>query len=311
MTVARREPLPGKILAVVIRLVCMGVSAFAVLLVFRKLDLPALQRVLLHARLSWLVAAVLMFGFGCGLSGARWHLMLLLKSCPVHSGVSVRLAFIGHFFNTLLFGPSGGDIAKAALYCRWYQRLMPEVLSACLLDRLLGLAGLVLFGMLAFALALAAHSIAPLQRLGFSIPMKWVWIAGAAAGCTLVGMMVRRRFYPESFVSRTLEALLAGGRQLLARPRLAAKGLLAGLVVQIAMASVLALCLRAVSHGALPWGQLVWTFPMISLVSAVPLTFSGSGLREGAALVCFGLYGVPGPDAVAAALLTFAIHTFW
>jgi rSAM/selenodomain-associated transferase 2 len=289
----------------------VAVSAIALAIVFRKLNLSDLWEVLGNVHFGWLAVAVAVFAGSFVLAGTRWHLMLRLKACAVHFGVTLRLEFIGHFFNSVLFGPSGGDIAKSGLYCRWYGHPMPEVLAACALDRLLGFGGSVLFGIFGLAAALLADALPDLTGVGITVRSKWIWLGFGMVLFTVGGIALRRRIAGESFVTRTLDSMLAGLRALVSKPWLGAQGLLLGLAVQVGMAMVMALCLRAVSHQPLPWAKLAWTFPMISLVSAMPLTVSGSGFREGASLALLGLYGVPAADAVAAALLTFAMYTVW
>ena len=84
-----------------------------------------------------------------------------------------------------------------------------------------------------------------------------------------------------------------------------------GLLVQVALAGVLALSLRAVSHGPLRWEQMLWTFPVIVVVSALPISTAGLGTREAAAVTLLGLYEVSAPEAAGAALLTLAVNLFW
>jgi hypothetical protein len=93
--------------------------------------------------------------------------------------------------------------------------------------------------------------------------------------------------------------------------RILSAGIFCGVLVQAALALSLAFGLEAVSHGAVPWGRLAWTFPVISVASALPINIAGMGLREGAVLALLGLYGISAPDAVAASLLTFLARLFW
>lgn len=60
------------------------------------------------------------------------------------------------------------------------------------------------------------------------------------------------------------------------------------------------LCVYAVSGEGLPWRQLAWTFPVILLLSGLPLTVAGVGVREVLSMVFLGWYGVPAAEAVAA-----------
>jgi len=50
----------------------------------------------------------------------------------------LRAFFRGHFFFVVLFGAAAGDVAKSAVYARWYQFRMAEVLAAAPLDRFFG-----------------------------------------------------------------------------------------------------------------------------------------------------------------------------
>jgi rSAM/selenodomain-associated transferase 2 len=52
-------------------------------------------------------------------------------------------------------------------------------------------------------------------------------------------------------------------------------------------------------------------FPIIQLISTLPITVAGLGLREAAAMTLLGLYGVPREEAAAAALLSFAVAAAW
>jgi cellulose synthase/poly-beta-1,6-N-acetylglucosamine synthase-like glycosyltransferase len=56
---------------------------------------------------------------------------------------------------------------------------------------------------------------------------------------------------------------------------------------------------------------MLWTLPVISVASALPFNVAGVGLREGAVMALFGLYGVSPADAVAASLLTLVARLFW
>jgi hypothetical protein len=56
---------------------------------------------------------------------------------------------------------------------------------------------------------------------------------------------------------------------------------------------------------------LIWTLPVISVASALPVNIAGMGLREGAVLALLGLYGISPADAVAASLLTMFARVFW
>lgn len=55
----------------------------------------------------------------------------------------------------------------------------------------------------------------------------------------------------------------------------------------------------------------MWTFPVISILSSLPVTVAGVGVRDGAAIFFLGLYGVEPSEAVATSFLSLAISLVW
>ena len=108
-----------------------------------------------------------------------------------------------------------------------------------------------------------------------------------------------------------MHAFAATGRALLASPKTMLLGVCFGFLVQSALCGIIALNLGAVCHQPLPWGKLLWTFPVIVAIGALPISVGGLGTREGAAMTLLGLYGVSQADAVAASLLTMVAIVFW
>jgi rSAM/selenodomain-associated transferase 2 len=299
--------LPDKRFGQWIRLACVVVSCIALWLVFRRVSIGALATPLLRLRFGWFLAAILLFVTALVLAAFRWHLMLRLSGLAVHAGATNRTVLIGHFFNTLLFGPTGGDLAKSALYSRWYRRPFADTLASSFLDRLLGLGGLVLFIFVALGLAVTNQGFAILNQMHVAVSRRWLVIGLAASAMLGIAMIKRRRRKPDSFLFRALNAFFVGFRRLAGSSRVAMQGLILGLLVQATMTGVLALCLQAVSENSIPWRSLLWTFPVISVLASLPITIGGSGLREGAALVFLGFYGIPAADAVTASMLTFVV----
>jgi len=119
------------------------------------------------------------------------------------------------------------------------------------------------------------------------------------------------RVRTKSFVVSLARAFLGGARRLVKAPRVTLAGVLCGFFVQAALSGVLAFNLQAVSTNSVPWSQLIWTFPVITIISALPITVAGLGAREGAALALLGLYSVSAEDAVAASLLTVVVSVSW
>jgi rSAM/selenodomain-associated transferase 2 len=293
-----------------IRIACVSVSAGALWVILRRVDPHSLAEVLRQMKPGWFLLAGLLFGLALALAAGRWHLVLRNSRMAVHPQATVRTVLIGHFLNTLLFGPAGGDIAKSALYARWFNFPMSSVMATCFLDRLLGGAGFLLFVALIPGLALYSTSRSDGPEL-FALPQPG-WSAAILVPLALAALvLLRRRFQGASALRRMGEAFVTGARELLVNPKRALASLVLSFFSHAAMSALLLVCLQAVAQRPFSIPELLWTFPVISLITAVPVTFAGAGLREGAALVLLGMYGIPEADAVAASLLVFTIYLAW
>ncbi|SRR5581483_2304887 len=299
---SRRKLLPW------LRALCVLVALGVLFLVFRKVNLREMWSAMRTARPGWLVAAILIYGFGFVPAAWRWHLTLRLTNCDVDLAATARVTLIGHFFYTIFFGMAGGDFAKSALYSRWYRRPMPEVLAAAPLDRLLGFCGLMGFTALAFGLAWAHGAFKNIEPS--TTNLHWWWFGLIALILGLTGAALGR-WARGSAIERSWRAFWTGARRLAGLGSVAWQGIFCAFLVQVSFAANLALSLQAVTHSPVPWGQLLWTFPVIAVISALPFNVAGVGLREGASLTLLGWYGVSPADAVAASLLTFVARLFW
>ena len=292
------------------RLGCLAFSLIALAWIFRKVDLQSLGQVLGRANAGWLAAAWAVFGLALLAAAARWHLVLRLCQCQVHAAATVRTVFIGHLFNTILFGPTGGDVAKTALYVRRYKFTTATILATCVLDRFLGGAGFFVFA--SSMPGFAAYGGHWWDRLMVAVTAtSFAVVIGSAALVTFAAYFFRRRFNWWPNVGKVSRAFMSNGTALLRNPRMAAKGLVFSVISHICVSCVFLFSLEAVTDTPFSFTAVFWIFPVISLITSAPVTFAGAGLREGAALFFLSMYGIPATDAVAASLLVLVTYLIW
>jgi uncharacterized membrane protein YbhN (UPF0104 family) len=227
--------------------------------------------------LSWLVLGTVGILVSELLGIWRWHLLLRAQLVPCNFGTTVRLGFIGLFFNMFLPGAVGGDVLRA-VYLGNAPGCRARVIVSVILDRLLGLCSL---GLLA---CLGVCGQWP------NLTSGWKELLGIAAGA-VVGLAT---------VSGCLwwSGLWQQSRwRLWARARAAQLGLLwtgrsSGRL--LAMSFLLSVISQGVAVGAF-WSVLracpaqdpgllvlVYVCPMAWLAGSLPLTPGGLGLTEGA-----------------------------
>lgn len=286
---------------------CLAVALALNVFIFHRVHFKAVGSVLSTMRVDWFLMAMLLFGFLFLPAAVRWHVALKANDSSVDLPTSFRFSLIGHFFYMILFGVAGGDATKSALYARWNRLPLVKIFAASSLDRLMGFAGLALFTAFAFALAATHAGLTDAAPLALRWPNRW-WLLFIPAALVLLIYSVRSRASSIQFFLRNLSE---SAGKLLRSPGNLTAGIFSAVLVQAALSGVLAVSLQAVSRQAIPWLQLAWTFPVISVASALPITVAGLGVRETVAVVLLSWYHVPTSDAVAASLLTAFISLVW
>jgi len=291
-------------------MMCVAITVALLYFIFRRVDYHGLLAALRELKLVWFVLAFSVYGLAMILGGLRWHLALRVTDTAMHIGASCRLFLIGHFFFVALFGAAGGDAAKSAVYARWYGFDLARVIAAAPLDRALGVAGPTLLMGLLLGIAGATGGFEPIRNLNFDLPGTWILVACGVGFAGLVAVVLWRP-RGESSWARAARAFRSGGARMALTPGIAVPGLLYALGAQLALSAVLAFNVQAVTKTSIDWAHAAWTFPVITLISCMPFTVAGAGVREVAALAFLAPYGVNAGECVAASLLTFFHKVAW
>lgn len=290
------------------KFLCLALTGGALFLVFRRIPVGNLLGTLRAMHVQWFIAAILVYGLMFLPAAWRWHLALRVNDGVVGTPATVRFSIIGHFFYLVLFGGAGGDAAKAAVYARRYHLPLPKILASVSLDRLMGSGALIVVSAIGFAIAGTHGGFGGVKSFSLRGSVWWLLLVVAViAG----GLIYLRRSRHESVARRFALAFLDGGKRLIRSPKTIFTGFFCSLMMQLAVNATLALNLQAVSHTPIPWLKLLWTFPLITAVSGLPITFAGIGARDGAAIALLGWCGVAAADAEAMSLLTLCVSIFW
>jgi uncharacterized membrane protein YbhN (UPF0104 family) len=259
----------------------------------------------LHVEL-WL-AAVGVLVLTQVLSAYRWQ--LLARPLGFHLPYShfFGFYFIGMFFNLVMPTSVGGDVVRAWYLDHGPGRRMPAFVSV-LVDRGSGL--LVL-------LALACVSVAFCPA---TVP-SWVpWSVWITAGAAAVGIAATLFLCFGPFarpepgetaptgVRRLVEAVRMLPAAYLTRPGLLLATTLLSVGVQAA--NVILVWLIGLAVDAPVPGVYYWVaVPMVSLLTVLPLSLNGMGIREGGLVLFLAPVGASAPTAVMIAFLWFAAAT--
>ena len=262
----------------------LGVSAGLIILVCRHLDGAALTDALRDQSAAWLSATALLGLVQVGLLSWRWQ--QIVRALGGESGIVSALAvtFMGCFFGAFLFGPTGGDVARAVLApTRSLGRR--GIVHSVLFERLasvigLGLAAAPLVALNAGPLARSAPLVATLAV----VPLALLAVAVTARFARRLGERSRALFVALRDLDQSWRLLLRRWPRFVLAIAVAALG--QGLV------AVEAWCLAQAQHLGVPLVDFAILMPPVMLVIALPISAGGWGVREGAIVAALGLVGI-------------------
>jgi hypothetical protein len=272
------------------------ISALAIFLIARNVDLRETGGLLASARVSYVVVAIVLYVAGQVLSAYRWRLIGVSVGLIAAFAEYVRYYFIGMFF--MFFGPStlGGDFARG-LYLATATRQRARAFNSVMFDRLNGLVTLVAIGATAFLL---------FPQYDLPRPLFFVTVAFGAAlflGWCLAPMLVRMLFAPEHrlrrFVENDLGPFWRDRRMLVAASAVSLAFHFLQIFIQWIVSRALGL--------NVPFTYVCVFHPLVSALSAIPISLSGIGLREGGYILFLTQIGIERASAVAFGSLWFLV----
>lgn len=249
--------------------------------------------------LGLMAAAFVSYMAGVVLALLRWHLLVRSLGLPLRIPDTLRLGFIGIFFNQVVPGAIGGDLVKTAYLCR-EQGARARPIASVVLDRIIGVLGLFLLAALAGAFGAASL---PASARGL---VRAAWIATAITTIILVAAF--------------LPSWRRGNRHPKRLGRLAAVGAsyrrrLTPIVVALLMAlgthllNVLGFFLvdRALFPNAPGFVPHLVIVPLVLFTTAIPLPFGALGVSE---QISARLFALVGPMAGALGMMGFRVLQF-
>ncbi len=280
------RPKLRKILLVTLKLVIAGALLWWAL---RIVDWPQFLRTLRGLSVGWAVAGGLAFMASVVVIAYRWWGLVQVQQIPLGLWESVRLTFLGSFFNYIVLGTTGGDLVKA-WYLSKHGSARTTALVTVVVDRLLGLTGMTLLSAVMLIAVFSARAWFGATdehrpQLLAAAAICGVVLGALLAGCTfLLSRRVRRWLRLERLYDRLpLARQIASAREALRRYREHLGQIRhAMLVTGLAQLCFLGgIAMMGVSlHLAVPWYQYFIYLPLVYIIAAVPIVPGGVGLAE-------------------------------
>ena len=288
MTIAGRT-IPPSVLRVVQTFVALGMMA----ILWHTADGPEALRILADAAPLWLVAAFAALTLQTILSALRWRLTAGQLGIRLRRGEAVRESYLAQIVNQTLPGGLVGDAARAVR-----ARAQAGLLAAgqsVVFERLAG--QVAMFLAMAFAFLVTFSMPGGFDWPGWLVPTVTLLVAaGILAPLVLIGTV-----WLPGMVGRGMSGFWRALRVALVAPQVLPGQIVLSIGTTACNLAAFAFCARAVG-APLPLIAVVALVPLILFTMLIPLSFSGWGLREGAAAALFPVAGLSAAQGLASSV---------
>lgn len=249
-------------------------STLLLYFVFRQIDAKRLISTLESINLFYFSLAFLLYNLSKIISAVRLNYFFKEITINLPLWQNLRLYYVGMFYNMFLPGGIGGDGYKAYILKKHYDKKLAPIIKALLFDRISGLIALIFLAALLFLFS--SYAVAPLKLLA--------WL-------TLIGI------YPIFY-------LISFKKELFMR-YFTTTNLLGFIVQLLQLLSALALIYSL--KQSVPIVDFLVLFLISSVVSVLPITLGGIGVRELTFLYGLKLIGFPPDSGIAFSFLFFSV----
>lgn len=240
------------------------------------------------------------------ITSARFVVVLRLFDITYGFWESVRCNLIGSFFTQTFLSFLGGDMARVWLLTRLNAPLRVAT-GAVLLDRIWGLIVNIL---------LALSGIIPLLQATDDLALRWGLMILTACGFSILVMFFLLGIFRDGIqniapfsqwrsmrhITELIIDLARLSHRAITSGRESAVIFLMSLVMHLITVAIVQILLIAlgVNVGFIDCSIVV---PTIILITMIPISIGGWGVRENAMVIGFGLFSIPGDKALAASIL--------
>jgi uncharacterized membrane protein YbhN (UPF0104 family) len=279
----------------------VAVSAGLLYLALAGVNFPAIQARLGQIDLLWIAAAIAATLLQLGVAALRWREIANACGAQLSLNNALRFNLIGAFFNQTLPSTIGGDGARLWLLQRHGASWQAATYSV-LVDRAVGLIVLAVIVVVSLPWSLrlidsgpgrATLALLDLTALAGSVAFlvygrltwKWIqdiWPARHLHGCAKLAdrVMFDRQTGPRILILSVVNHLLS---------------------------VAIAFCVSLAIAAPVSFIQMLLLIPPISLITLIPISIAGWGVREQTMQVAFSYAGLSAADGVTISILFGAV----
>ena len=280
-------------------------STILLVLLFGIIDLRSFLNRIGEIQFAYYAVGLLFYLLAVCISALRWQVILRTAGESIGILQLIAINFIGSFFSIFLPTAAGGDLARMYESSR-QGTIGIKAVSTVLLDRVIGLMSLVIISMLALLVGYhyTREWVIVFSVIGFSCALTIAW-------WLFFNPKTMRRFkwvFQLPLIARGKTNAIELYQSLYGlhnRPNLLLSTLTISFFAQVIDIASVIFAARALGIQAESFYFFIF-IPLIWLVTQLPISLNGLGLREGAFVFFFGQIGVTSTEAVALSILVYS-----
>lgn len=273
-------------------------TALAILWLAASVEWSALLGALIGASLPIVLLSCALYYFGVVLSCWKWSILLDLEEIDLPFGRLYRWYLMGAFASNYLPTEVGGDVGRIVVAGRFTGRSI-EVARSIFAERFSGLIVLALMAWVGLIALLRSYTLALLILVS-----SFVIVIGAVLFTLHFASATKKRL-PDK-IRFAVESSVEVWTKLLDRPKSLALIMTISLMFQILAGVGVWLNMRAVG-AILPMSVVILAYALSGVVSLLPVTINGWGVREGLLITLLTPFGASASSILAGALLGRAL----
>jgi uncharacterized protein (TIRG00374 family) len=302
-------------------LIRLGLAVGVMIWLLKKMGLDQMGQTLHNTagHWPWVAAAFVITLPPQLMSMFRWKLILDAQGMRLAWSRITSIFFISLFFNAFMIGPTGGDLVKAYYTARETHHKKTEAVMTIFIDRVIGL---LILAMLVGVTILIRWDFFMVDHPEIrSWALTALVVCGAITGGGVLAFSIHlfeafpflRRWNRYPAVGRVFELVEKAYNAFYicrTQPRLLLKITAHSLALQFLLVAAVSLIGRALELD-LPFLAYLTFSPLIGLISAIPVTPGGLGIREGASIHLWSVLGVPSEKAFLLGFVPYVLLVLW
>lgn len=275
------------------------VSGGLIWFLLSSIDIGAARDRIFGADPVMILCAGLVLLVQMGVGGARWWAVMRAIETPLPWLELTKLFWIGGFFSQALPSSVGGDPIR--IYMAYKDGLpLSKAINGVMLERVITIIGLTVL-----VIAVQPWFVPKLNAETQMLTLTVLAMLGAGTIFGVIVLLYLDRL-PEALskfrIVRGMNALAADSRLLFLR----LKGALLASIFGILTHVNISLCVFFLAMSIdvdVTWLDCMVLMPLVILVTTLPISIAGWGVREGAMVTAFALVGVPDGGAFVLSLM--------